>query len=42
MITAFEEIWDIMKKYSVDMRTATYMKSIKRIQEVMNLRGILK
>lgn len=42
MIIAFEEIWDIMKKYSVDMRTATYMKSIKRIQEVMNLRGILK
>lgn len=42
MITAFEEIWDIMKKYCVDMRTATYMKSIKRIQEVMNLRGILK
>lgn len=42
MITAFEEIWDIMKKYSVDMRTATYMKSIKIIQEVMNLRGILK
>ncbi len=40
MNDAFEEIWNIMNEYTVDMRTATYMKSIKRISQVLELRGI--
>lgn len=40
MNDAFEEIWNIMNEYTVDMRTATYMKSIKRISKVLELRGV--
>lgn len=40
MTKASEEIWDIMKEYYADMRTATYMKLIRKIESVMKLRWI--
>lgn len=39
MKKAFEEIWQLAKDYNVDMRTAAYMMSIKRIADAMKLRG---
>lgn len=39
MKNAFEDIWKLAKDYSVDMRTAAYMMSIKRIADAMKLRG---
>ena len=39
MIKAFEDIWTLMHEHSVDMRTAAYMMSIKRIATAMKYRG---
>ncbi|MDR5658571.1 Glu/Leu/Phe/Val dehydrogenase [Serpentinicella sp. ANB-PHB4] len=39
MVSAFEEIWQLMNQHNVDMRTAAYMMSIKRIADGMKLRG---
>ena len=39
MVKAFEEIWGLKTEHSVDMRTAAYMMSIKRIADAMKLRG---
>ncbi|WP_042277649.1 Glu/Leu/Phe/Val family dehydrogenase [[Clostridium] dakarense] len=39
MKKAFEEIWNLAKEYEVDMRTAAYMMSIKRIADAMKMRG---
>lgn len=39
MYKAFDDIWNIMKEFNVDMRTAAYMMSIKRIQVAMKYRG---
>ncbi len=39
MIDAFEDIWSLAKEYEVDMRTAAYMMSIKRIADAMKMRG---
>lgn len=39
MSKAFTEIWDLKKEHKVDMRTAAYMISIKRVAEAMKLRG---
>lgn len=39
MVKAFEEIWQLKSEHGVDMRTAAYMMSIKRIAEAMKLRG---
>ncbi|RDY23243.1 Glu/Leu/Phe/Val dehydrogenase [Romboutsia maritimum] len=39
MNKAFEEIWDLAKEFNVDMRTAAYMMSIKRIADAMKIRG---
>ncbi len=36
---AFEEVWNLSKEYNVDLRNASYMKSIERIQRAMKLRG---
>lgn len=35
----FEEIWQLKEEHEVDMRTAAYMMSIKRIATAMKLRG---
>ncbi|RKD29049.1 Glu/Leu/Phe/Val family dehydrogenase [Thermohalobacter berrensis] len=39
MVDAFNKIFEIMEEHKVDMRTAAYMMSIKRIAEAMKLRG---
>ncbi|GAB6086368.1 Glu/Leu/Phe/Val family dehydrogenase [Alkaliphilus crotonatoxidans] len=39
MVKAFEEIWALKEEHKVDMRTAAYMMSIKRIAVAMKLRG---
>lgn len=39
MIKAFDEIWKLKNEHNVDMRTAAYMMSIKRIADAMKLRG---
>ncbi|CEN92118.1 NAD-specific glutamate dehydrogenase [[Clostridium] sordellii] len=39
MIKAFEEIWALASDRNVEMRTAAYMMSIKRIADAMKLRG---
>jgi len=39
MYRAFDEIWNLKEEHKVDMRTAAYMVSIKRIADAMRLRG---
>ncbi|ERP31653.1 Glu/Leu/Phe/Val family dehydrogenase [Chitinivibrio alkaliphilus] len=39
MEKAFKEIWELKSDHSVDMRTAAYMLSVKRIAETMQYRG---
>lgn len=39
MYKAFEDIWNLKDEFKVDMRTAAYMMSIRRIQVAMKLRG---
>ena len=36
---SFNDIWDLAKEYNVDVRTASYMTSIKKIAHAMKLRG---
>lgn len=39
MKNAFEEIWSLSKEYNVNLRTAAYMMSIKRVDMAMKRRG---
>ncbi|MCD5414980.1 MAG: Glu/Leu/Phe/Val dehydrogenase [Clostridiales bacterium] len=39
MVSAFDEIWKLKDEHNVDMRTAAYMMSIKRIATAMKFRG---
>ncbi|MGV8146869.1 MAG: Glu/Leu/Phe/Val family dehydrogenase [Alkaliphilus sp.] len=39
MVKAFKEIWELKEEHNVNMRTAGYMMSIKRIAVAMKLRG---
>ena len=39
MNKAFDDIWELKKQHQVDMRTAAYMMSIKRVADAMKLRG---
>lgn len=39
MIEAFNDIWDIVEKFNVSLRHAAYMSSVKRIADVMKVRG---
>ncbi len=39
MYKAFDDIWTLMGEHNVDMRTAAYMMSIKRVADAMKLRG---
>ena len=36
---AFRDIWNLAKEYDVDLRTASYMMSIRRVEKAMKLRG---
>lgn len=39
MIEAFNNIWEIKEEYDVSLRKATYMYSVKKVADVMKLRG---
>lgn len=39
MINAFKDIWAVKEKHNVTLRQATYMNSVKKISDVMKLRG---
>ena len=39
MINAFDAVYDVGKNYDVTIRTAAYMYSVKKIADVMKLRG---
>jgi glutamate dehydrogenase len=39
MMEAFDAIWKIKDEYNVPMRKATYMHSVKKVADVMKLRG---
>jgi len=39
MVEAFEAVYAVKQEYNVSMRTAAYMYSIKRVAQVMKLRG---
>jgi glutamate dehydrogenase len=39
MTKAFNSIWDLKEEFGVDMRTAAFMMSIKRVADAMKLRG---
>lgn len=39
MTKAFNDIWRIKERYNITMRKAAYMHSVKKIADVMKLRG---
>ena len=39
MVNAFNDIWKIKEEYDVTMRKAAYMHSVKKVADVMKLRG---
>jgi len=39
MINAFNDIWKIIEEHDVSFRKATYMHSVKKVADVMKLRG---
>jgi glutamate dehydrogenase len=39
MVNAFNAIWKIKEEYNVPMRKAAYMHSVKKVSDVMKLRG---
>ncbi len=39
MVDAFNDIWAIVEEYDVTVRKAAYMHSVKKVAEVMKLRG---
>jgi len=39
LTNSFNDIWNLAKEYNVDIRTASYMTSIKKIAHAMKLRG---
>ncbi len=39
MVDAFNAIWEMMSHQHVEMRTAAYMISIKRVADAMKIRG---
>lgn len=39
LLRAFRDIWNLAQEYDVDLRTASYMMSIHRVEKAMKLRG---
>ncbi len=37
MVDAFNEVWETKEKYSIDMRTAAFVKAIERVSEKFNV-----
>jgi len=40
MTSAYDAVYDISKKYKVDMRKAAYILAIGRVAEATNIRGL--
>ena len=38
MLDSFNQVWNIKEKYRTDMRTASFISALARIQEAMRLR----
>lgn len=38
MVRAFNEVWETMEKYSIDMRTAAFVKAVERVGAVVKKR----
>ena len=36
---AFNDIWNLAQEFDIDMRTASYMMSIRRLEKAMKFRG---
>ena len=36
---AFNDIWDLAQEFDIDLRTASYMMSIRRLEKAMKFRG---
>lgn len=39
MVNAFNDIWEVVEKHKVSFRKAAYMSSIKKLADIMKLRG---
>ena len=39
MVNAFNDIWALKEEYDVTVRQAAYMLSVKKVADVMKLRG---
>ncbi|MDU7506434.1 MAG: glutamate dehydrogenase, partial [Clostridia bacterium] len=39
MVSAFNDIWAIREEHKVTIREAAYMNSVKKVADVMKLRG---
>ena len=39
MVDAFNDIWNLKEEYGVTIREAAYMISVKKVSDVMKLRG---
>jgi len=39
MVKAFEDVWALKEEKNVTIRQAAYMISVKKVAEVMKLRG---
>ncbi|NLY82957.1 MAG: Glu/Leu/Phe/Val dehydrogenase, partial [Clostridiales bacterium] len=39
MVSAFNDIWALSEEYDVTIRDAAYMNSVKKVADVMKLRG---
>ncbi len=39
MVKAFKDIWKLKEEYDVTVRKAAYMLSVKKVADVMKLRG---
>ncbi|NLD17669.1 MAG: glutamate dehydrogenase, partial [Tissierellia bacterium] len=39
MVEAFNNIWSVKEEYNISMREAAYVYSVKKVAEVMKLRG---
>ncbi|MEL3907652.1 MAG: hypothetical protein P1P64_01400 [Treponemataceae bacterium] len=39
MIKSFNAIWEVKEEYNVSLREAAYLHSVKKVAEVMKLRG---
>jgi len=42
MTTSFNDVWAAAEKYKVDLRTGAYVVALKRVEDAMKARGLVK